>query len=235
MFNLDPNYTIEQQAILSLKTSRKAKKMTQADLANALNVSRDTVARIETGQSRLTLMFAINIAQVLDVALSEILSELETKKKKELKSPDDISSQSTTEGSLGYDLSDQIFYFGQETKEESPNQIPVLSSSSNPFLTLNAVIEYGQEMKNFIHEHRALWWSMSNDDLDALSLASVVETVLNYGNESVVSELFRIMSIEKVAHIFKEGIRGRRVNYFPEVIEYFKNYFRKNVPEYIIE
>ena len=68
---------IEEKIIMSLKMTRKGKGLTQYDLAKRMNVSRDTIARLESGRSRATLVHVINIARILDVSLDKILSDVE--------------------------------------------------------------------------------------------------------------------------------------------------------------
>lgn len=80
--------------------------------------------------------------------------------------------------------------------------------------------------KEFIKKRPHLIWSTR--DFDSLSDEPIVEAVLNYGNWEDVQTLFNILGIKKAAKIFKEQTRkNRRVNYRPEVVNYFKQYFKK--------
>ena len=75
MHSFETSKSIEQKVMYSLKMIRKGKKLSQTDLAREMNVSRDTVARLESGRSRVTLAQVITIAQILDATLDKILSE----------------------------------------------------------------------------------------------------------------------------------------------------------------
>ena len=80
-------------------------------------------------------------------------------------------------------------------------------------------------IRQFIKERPYLVWYVKN--LNKLSLESIIEHVLNYGNWKDVQELIRILGIEKVAKIFREQIKKRRCNYRPEIKNYFRFYFDK--------
>jgi len=60
-----------------------------------------------------------------------------------------------------------------------------------------------------------------------LSLAVVLENTLNYGNWDDVKEVFRLIGLKKAAGIFKKQTTRKRVNYRPEIANYFKLYFKK--------
>ena len=47
--------SLQEQVILSLKVFRKNKKITQSELADRIGVSRDTIARLESGKARMYL------------------------------------------------------------------------------------------------------------------------------------------------------------------------------------
>lgn len=51
---------------------RKAKKITQNELADAVNVTRQTVISIENGKYNASLILAHKIAQFFDVSIEEI-------------------------------------------------------------------------------------------------------------------------------------------------------------------
>ena len=66
------------------------------------------------------------------------------------------------------------------------------------------------------------------EDKEAISIESVVEAILNYGNEQSVKHLFHIVGIQQVADIFYHQIAGPRPNYFPQVTNFFDLYFQKH-------
>ena len=66
MHSFETPKSIEKKVMYSLKMIRKGKNLSQTDLAREMNVSRDTVARLESGRSRVTLAQVITIAQILN-------------------------------------------------------------------------------------------------------------------------------------------------------------------------
>ncbi|MEM1412823.1 MAG: helix-turn-helix transcriptional regulator [Pseudomonadota bacterium] len=58
-----------------LKVLRAERNWTQADLANALDVSRQTVNAIETGKFDPSLPLAFKLARVFSTPIEEIFSE----------------------------------------------------------------------------------------------------------------------------------------------------------------
>lgn len=89
------------------------------------------------------------------------------------------------------------------------------------------------EIKEFIRKRASLFWYIKDDEKENISLAFLVETILNYGNEKDVKELFKIMGINNVAQIFyKATVNKTRINYFPPVVNFFNHYFKRHVPEY---
>ena len=55
-----------------LEEIRKAKGITQEDLANALEVSRQTVGSLENGRYNPSIILAFKIARFFDVAIEEV-------------------------------------------------------------------------------------------------------------------------------------------------------------------
>ncbi len=60
---------------LKLKSARAAKDMSQADLAAAVGVSRQTINSIEKGDYNPTIKLCLAICKVLDKTLDEIFWE----------------------------------------------------------------------------------------------------------------------------------------------------------------
>ena len=71
-----------------------------------------------------------------------------------------------------------------------------------------------------------LWWWVK--DKDALSIESIVEGVLAYGDMEDVLKLFEIMGRETVKIIFLKQTTGRRHNYRPQTVNFFKKVFSRN-------
>ena len=70
-----------------------------------------------------------------------------------------------------------------------------------------------------------MFWSTRN--YDGLSPGAVLEGVLNYGDMNDVKELLSILGMREVAKIFRENTNRARVNYRPEIVNYFQLYFQK--------
>jgi len=89
------------------------------------------------------------------------------------------------------------------------------------------------KIQNLIQANSSLFWWVPADKKNNLSLDSVIEAILNYGDNQSVKMLFDTVGIKKVAEIFKKNTTNRvRINYFPEVVNYFHLYFTKYVQEY---
>lgn len=83
----------------------------------------------------------------------------------------------------------------------------------------------------FIKKRPYLVWYVK--DLDKLDEASIVEHVLNYGDWNDVQEMINILSMEKVAAIFRKKStpdKFGRQNYDSRVKNYFQLYFNKYAP-----
>lgn len=85
-----------------------------------------------------------------------------------------------------------------------------------------------KELQDFIAARKPLVWYVR--DPRTLSEASVVETMLNYGNWRDVQKLIGILGIKRVAAIFREQVARPRKNYRSEVVHYFTLYFNKYAP-----
>ena len=78
---------------------------------------------------------------------------------------------------------------------------------------------------DFVRKRKYLFWSTKN--YDGLSNDAVVETILNYGDMDAVRELISLLGIQEVARIFYKNTNRARVNYRPEIVNYFQLYFKK--------
>lgn len=87
-------------------------------------------------------------------------------------------------------------------------------------------------IKEFITENSSLFWSIPEDRKESISTESLVEHILNYGDENNVKKLLDIVGLEKVAKIFSRQTSGPRCNYFPQVVNFFNLYFKRHVPQY---
>jgi hypothetical protein len=83
------------------------------------------------------------------------------------------------------------------------------------------------EVKKFIDDHQYLFWYSPVPKSETVSDELLVETLLNYGTLEQVHDLFKVMELKKVASVFV-GMTGRKkLNYFPEIHNYFSLYFKK--------
>jgi hypothetical protein len=85
-----------------------------------------------------------------------------------------------------------------------------------------------KELRELINENSRLFWYIPEQEKENISPELLVETVLNYGDEKSVRRLFNLMGINEVADIFHKHISGKRVNYFPQVVNFFNLYFQRH-------
>jgi len=211
----DPR-TVERDIIFSLKDLRKNKKITQTELGERIGVSRDTVARIESGRHRIYLAQVVAIAKELNVRLKDLFQE-------------EAEEQEADETMCSTRQGVQVIY---QLTEENSQTSAAPTAVSNPYLREYAVEQYGDPMRKYILNRNTLWWWVPKDKLAGLTIASVVEAVLNYGKENDVAELFQMIGVDKAADIFKHGTSGFRTNYHEDSISYFTAYFNRHVPGY---
>lgn len=84
------------------------------------------------------------------------------------------------------------------------------------------------EVKAFIHQHSNLFWYTPEDKKEDISPEFLVETILNYGDINDVRKLFEIMGMEQLSDIF-HNIKGRRkLNYFPEIYNFYSYLIEKH-------
>lgn len=81
------------------------------------------------------------------------------------------------------------------------------------------------ELKEFIKVRPHLIWYVKNRE--NLSVESIVEHTLNYGDWDDVQKLISILGIDETATIFREQTNRPRVNYHPKTKHYFNLYFNK--------
>jgi hypothetical protein len=79
--------------------------------------------------------------------------------------------------------------------------------------------------QKFLKDKAGLWWWVK--DATKLSDGALLEGTLNYGEWEDVLEVFNILGLKKAAAIFKKQIAGKRINYRPKTLNYFKLYFKE--------
>jgi hypothetical protein len=83
------------------------------------------------------------------------------------------------------------------------------------------------EVKKYIDDHQHLFWYSPAPKSETVSDELLVETILNYGTLDEVHNLLEVIGLKKVADIFR-GMTGRKkLNYYPEIHNYFELYFKK--------
>jgi len=83
------------------------------------------------------------------------------------------------------------------------------------------------EVKKFIDDHQHLFWYSPSPKSETVSDELLVETLLNYGTLEQIRGLFEVVGLQNVATIFW-GMTGRKkLNYFPEIYNFFDRYFKK--------
>lgn len=79
----------------------------------------------------------------------------------------------------------------------------------------------------FILKHKSLFWYIPEEKKLEISEDLLVETILNYGNFDDISELFKLLGLEEVARIFYNATGRKKLNYYPEIYNFFDLYFKK--------
>ena len=94
-------------------------------------------------------------------------------------------------------------------------------------LTEKYNIVLSPELRKFIRDHSALFWSIPEDKKEEISEAVLVEYILNYGTLSDCRELIRLMGIKHIAGVFQKVEGRQKMNYFPEIYNFFSLYFAR--------
>jgi len=91
------------------------------------------------------------------------------------------------------------------------------------------------EIKAFIREHSHLFWYTPEDKKEDISHELLVETILNYGNLTDIKSLIKIIGIKEISRIFFSAKGRKKLNYYPEIYNffslYFKNYAQRNIEQ----
>jgi len=88
-------------------------------------------------------------------------------------------------------------------------------------------MENSEEIKQFIKEHSALFWYIPEEKKENISNELIIESVLNYGQLDDIKKLFKLIDINTVSLIFNNLKERQKMNYYPEIYNYFKLYFNK--------
>jgi hypothetical protein len=83
------------------------------------------------------------------------------------------------------------------------------------------------EVKAFIRKNSHLFWYTPGNMKEEINHEFLIETILNYGNLDTIRQLVNILGMERIATIFF-SIQGRkRLNYYPEIFNFFSLVFKK--------
>jgi len=83
------------------------------------------------------------------------------------------------------------------------------------------------EIKEYIKEYGYLFWYTPEDKKENINHELLVETMLNYGDLQAITKLFKILGIKETARIFFNATGRKKLNYFPEIYNYFSLFFKK--------
>lgn len=84
--------------------------------------------------------------------------------------------------------------------------------------------------EEFITENQHLFWYIKKDKLHQISDEVLVEFVMNYGNLEAVKTLFKVVGKAKLASIFYKLEGRRKLNYFPEIYNFYKLLISNHAP-----
>lgn len=85
--------------------------------------------------------------------------------------------------------------------------------------------------EKYIADHAALFWYTQESKKKDISDSLLVETILNYGTMDDVKALFNLMGIDKVAEVFFTAKGRQKLNYFPQIYNFFTLVFNRYVPQ----
>jgi hypothetical protein len=83
------------------------------------------------------------------------------------------------------------------------------------------------EIKAFIRENSHLFWYTPDDKKEDIDSELLVESILNYGDIEAVKRLFRLLGVKNVAKIFFQAEGRKKLNYYPEIYDFFFKVFKK--------
>jgi hypothetical protein len=87
--------------------------------------------------------------------------------------------------------------------------------------------ENSPELQAFIRENNHLFWYTPRNRKESISNELLVENILNYGTLDTVRKLFKIMGIANVARIFWNMNGRKKLNFYPEIYNYFSLLFKR--------
>lgn len=83
------------------------------------------------------------------------------------------------------------------------------------------------ELKAFIEQHAQLFWYTPKDKKLDVSDELLIETLLNYGTLDDFVKLKNLLGLQYMADIFMNLEGRKKMNYYPEIYNFFYLYFEK--------
>jgi len=83
------------------------------------------------------------------------------------------------------------------------------------------------QIKSLIKENSNLFWYTPNDKKEEISMELFVETMLNYGSLEDIKRTIKILGIKEMSRIFLSAKGRKKLNYYPEIYNYFSIYFSR--------
>lgn len=87
---------------------------------------------------------------------------------------------------------------------------------------------HNQEIKEFIKEHSHLFWYTPEEKKEQISLELLLETILNYGSLKDSLQLIKMIGTEKTLRILQRTEGRKKMNYYPEIYNFFTLYLSRN-------
>jgi hypothetical protein len=87
---------------------------------------------------------------------------------------------------------------------------------------------YTSEIEEFIHQHSDLFWYTPEEKKTEVSAELLLETILNYGTLSDFKRMEQLMGLNTIATIFFKIDGRKKMNYFPEIYNFFYLYLKKH-------
>ena len=75
---------------------------------------------------------------------------------------------------------------------------------------------HNQDLKEFIKEHRNLFWSTPEEKKEEISLELLLETILNYGSLKDSLQLIKMIGSDKTLRILQRVEGRKKMNYCSE-------------------
>ena len=89
-------------------------------------------------------------------------------------------------------------------------------------------VNHNKEIESFIKEHRELFWYTPEEKKKEISLELLLETILNYGKLEDSLQLIKLIGKDKALHILQQANGRKKMNYYPEIYNFFKLYLSRN-------